>query len=547
MGSNDEEGLPAPNGPLRPSRTPIRDTFILGHETPSSGPSDNREDRPIHSEPPTPTAQAEDATINSDHPTHRQLRHAIRIAMSNGIKARSGLDAIHQLRKLGINPFLASSQAGNIRSTEEHGHSATSGAPSRNKENILRRIPGDNVQLLKRSKRAVSPPNEQPNEVSHVAEIQRIHGDLEQLRQRRLRTLFMKMFAFVLVPTAFACYYFYVLATPMYSVRSEFIILQSISKASNTPWSGLFSGSALATSPDSIAVQGYLTSREAMERLDNSNGFRLHFQSPNIDFVQRLATDATLEAAYRFYKKHVLVAFDEVDQVIRLEVIAADPEVAKEWSLQLINYAEGQVNQLTKRLRDDQMRDAQASYDAAHKDLISAELYLTGLQKKFKVISSEAEIEQIVAQIKALEAQISDDRLAVAQLEANVEPSVRVKPIKRRIATLEEEVAALRSRLTSGSQDASSMAEIQGELLVAQAGLQTRQILVAKTLQALEAARVSANRQARYLSVSVSPIAPDQPSYPRPIISTIMSMLFFLGVYLAVSFAGILFRENASS
>ena len=84
--------------------------------------------------------------------------------------------------------------------------------------------------------------------------------------------------------------------------------------------------------------------------------------------------------------------------------------------------------------------------------------------------------------------------------------------------------------MTEDSPDSTSLAEVQGELLVAQADLQTRQMLLAQALQSMETSRIEANRQVRYLSLSVSPIPPDEPAYPRAFENTLVTLLMvFVG------------------
>ena len=153
-----------------------------------------------------------------------------------------------------------------------------------------------------------------------------------------------------------------------------------------------------------------------------------------------------------------------------------------------------------------------------------------------------------MGQISGLENQITSERLALAQMESNAEPNqARMEPIKRRVATLEAEVADLRSRLTEDTASATSLAEIQGELLVAQSDLNTRQMMLAQALQSMENSRVEANRQVRYLSLSVSPIAPDEASYPRAFEDTLVTMLILFGIYLMVSMTAAILREQVSS
>ena len=51
----------------------------------------------------------------------------------------------------------------------------------------------------------------------------------------------------------------------------------------------------------------------------------------------------------------------------------------------------------------------------------------------------------------------------------------------------------------------------------------------------------------RYLSVGVSPIAPDEPTYPRAFENTILAFLIFAGIYLMISLTASILREQVSS
>ena len=485
------------------------------------------------------------AAIAAEGLTSRQLRRALLIAQKHEITPKSEYDAVRLLREAGIDPF---SRASMLRIVTSEPEPASVPVTPRETSRELTRLPGDTVQLPQRAKPVALPSTEERAQVNQAAEILRMQQDIARRRRRRLALLCARMFAFVLLPTFLAGWYFYLVATPIYSVRSEFVIQQAGPKSSGGSLGGLFSGTAFATSQDSIAVQGYLQSREAMGRLDDDLGFRKHFQDERIDPLQRLAPDATKEAAYKVYKKYLKISFDTTEGLIRMDVMAADPEVAAEWSRQLITYAEEQVDHLTQRLREDQMRDAQEGYEAAQAALMTAQRHLIELQEKFKIISSETEVGLVVGQISGLQNQITQERLSLAQMEANPEPNqARMEPIKRRIATLEAEVATLRARLTEDSGEASSLAEIQGELLIAQADMQTRQMLLAQALQSMETSRVEANRQVRYLSLSVSPIPPDEPTYPRAFENTLVTMLILLGIYLMVSMTAAILREQVSS
>jgi capsular polysaccharide transport system permease protein len=508
--------------------------------------------RPATSGPLGPEADDQAlAAIAAEGLTGRQLRRARLMAQQHKLAIRSDLDAVLQLRRVGINPFARSSMLevvlpGSAAPSPAEDPSASDTAPGR----ALARLPGDQAQLPQRAKPISVPSTEQRAEVSQASEILRMQMEIARRRRRKLVLLAARMFVFVLLPTLFAGWYYYRIATPIYATKSEFVIQQAgpSGAGGGGGLAGLFSGMGLATSQDSIAVQGYLQSRDAMARLETDLGFREHFMTDVFDPLQRLAPDATMEDAYSVYRDFVRISYDPSEGLIRLEVMAADPKVAAAWATQLISYAEEKVDHLTQRLRADQMKDAQSGYDEAQANLASSQRRLIELQEKFKVLSSESEVALITSQIATLESELTQNRLSLTQMQSNENPNAaRMEPLIRRIATLEDEISSLRGRMTESGVDGTSLAQVQGDLLVAQADLQTRQLILAQALQSMETSRVEANRQTRYLSISVSPTPPDEAAYPRAFENTLVTLLILLGIYLMVSMTAAILREQVSA
>lgn len=194
------------------------------------------------------------------------------------------------------------------------------------------------------------------------------------------------------------------------------------------------------------------------------------------------------------------------------------------------------------------MTDAEAGYDEAQVKLAESQRRLIELQEKFKTISSETEVGMVTAQLSTLEAQLTQERLSLAEMQLNPNPNeARMEPLISRIASLEAEIANLRGKLTGGEDGGLSIAQVQGELMFAQSDLQTRQMILAQALQSVEKARAEASRQVRFLSVSVRPIAPDEPSYPRAFENTLVTMLILLGIYLMISMTAAILREQVSA
>ncbi len=492
------------------------------------------------------------AAIAAEGLTGRQLRRARMVAEKHKVVARSDYEAIYLLRRAGIDPFSRASlldmvSMGATPAPEPAPAVAPQEAPMLQTGRSLTALPGDVVRLPQKVQPIRAPSTEQRAEVNQAAEILRMQQDIARRRRRKLALLAARMFVFVFLPTFLAGWYYYQIATPLYATKSAFVIQQA-GPSGGGGLGGLFSGTAMAKSEDSVNVQDYLQSREAMLRLEKDVGFRSHFQNEEIDALQRLPADASLEKAYRIYKKFVKISYDPTEGIIRMEVVAADPQTASAWSEQLINYAEEQVDHLTQRMREDQMEDALASHEEATTSLQTAQRKLIDLQEKFKILSSEAEVGLLTAQISGLENQLTQERLSLAQMEANENPNeARMDPVKRRIATLETQIAALRAKMTEGSVGTESLAQVQGEFLMAQADVQTRQLILAQTLQSMEVARTEANRQVRYLSVSVNPTPTDEPAYPRAFENTLVAMLILLGIYLMVSMTAAILREQVSA
>ncbi|MCB1394777.1 MAG: capsule biosynthesis protein [Rhodobacteraceae bacterium] len=490
--------------------------------------------------PAARTVEEEIEAIRAEELTGRQLRMAMRVAQRNGIKATSGIEAVRLLRKQGIDPFEPSTLLDIVREQAKESPSralTTTEQPKLPKAYRQPPVP------------ATPAPQTAVDDGKRRAEISRIQRDIMRRRRRRMALLAARLMVFVGLPTLIAAFYFNVIATPLFATESEFIVQQADSSSSSGAGAlaGMFGGGSIGSANDSRSVQSYLQSRDAMRRLDAEEGFKAYFQQESIDPLRRLAPDATDEAAYRLFERMVQVSYDPTEGIIRMEVIAADPETSERFARALISYAEEQVDQLTQRLRENQMRDAQQHVQTAEQNMRDAQQHVLDLQERFQVLSSEVEVSLLTQQITNLETQLNQERLALADLQANARPNrARLEQAQRRIAALEDQITALRSNLTDGGADGTSLARVQREQLMAESDVATRQMLLAQAMQQLEAARVEANRQVRYLSIGVTPVAPDEPTYPRVFENTALAFLIFAGIYLMVSMTAAILREQVT-
>ncbi len=464
--------------------------------------------------------------IKKENLTGRQLRIARRIAQKHGLQTTSDLDAVRLLRGKGIDPFQASN---NMLKTAA--------------QNPLSGTPSNLPATVRSSEVAKAEPIDHAQRQLDVHQIQK---GLVKRRRRRIAALITKLICFIVIPTFLAGYYFYRVATPMYASFTEFVIQKS-DAPSAAGASSLLKGSLLATAQDSISVQGYLSSRDAMARLDQELDFKQAFQDDKVDILQRLDPDVTNEATYRAYKKRVQIGFDPTEGIIKMEVVAPSPELAYNFSKALISYAEQNVDHLTQRLRKDQMQGASTAYEKAENNFANAQDKIVQLQEQLGVLSPEGEIAAQMSLIQQIETDIQLRQLELIELIDNPRPNqTKVSVLERSIKNRKDLVKRLRLEMTTGAQGESSLAKITAELQAAQAQLVLRQELLGVSLLQLETARVEANRQTRYLSLSVPPVTPDEASYPKAFENTALAALVFAGLFLMASLTASILREQVT-
>ena len=545
---------------------PRQDADQPAQETPAAAATSPRQAEPVHPAPQAPQAGARPAAkpaasarpsetqarsgqvssarevsaeteidqIRREGLTGRQLRMARRIAQKHNLPATSDFDAVRLLRKKGLDPF----QRKNMLELVVPPESRTAAAPAAE-------APVKLPQTVKPAQTSLPSTEISPAE-RREREISEIQRDLVRRRRRKLALLLTRLAFFVMLPTIIVGYYFWFVATPMYSSKSEFLIIKNESGSSGGV-GGLFSGTQFATSQDSIATQSYLQSKDAMLRLDREAGFRAHFSQPWIDPVQRLADDPSNEEVYKTYSKHIKISYDPSEGVVRMEVSAADPEVAAEFSRRLTSYAEERVNQLSSQKREDQMREARSAFDEAVAARREAQQALVNLQLKGSILDPESVIASLRGRIDQIEVQLQEKELQLAALLDNARPNrAKVDGVRGDISRLQALRDELNSEMLDASKGENSLAQLTVGIQMAQADLATRDMMLQSALQQVETTRLEANKQVRYLTRSVEPVASQEAAYPRAFENTILAFLIFSGIYLMLSLTAAILKEQVS-
>ncbi|WP_438991116.1 capsule biosynthesis protein [Lentibacter sp.] len=487
-------------------------------------------------------AETDIDAIRREGLTGRQLRMARRMAQKHGLAPISDFDAVRQLRVKGIDPFQASNMLELVVPAKDGQDAETEGE-------MGTFLPGMGKIQLPQTIRPASaqvPQTEVYSADRRAMEITGIQRDIASRRRKRLILLLARLSTFVFLPTLLAGWYYYAIATPMYSTKSEFLIQSADGAGGGGPLSGLIP-SQLANSQESIAVQSYLTSKDAMIRLDEALGYKRHFAQPQIDAIQRLDPNTTNEAAHKVYKKNIKIGYDPTEGVVRMEVIAADPIVATDFSKALISYAEERVDELSQNIRNDAMEDARRNLERAKVERRSAQENLIRLQEVYSADPTE-QLTALRSQITTYDQQLLEKKLALQALLDNPRPNqAKVDGARGDVRRLQDVLTGLYARMIEADSSGLSLVQQSTEIELARADLATADAFLQSALQGEKQAALEAGRQVRYLTVPVRPIASDAPSYPRKFENTVLAFLIFSGVYLMVSLTSSILREQVSN
>lgn len=536
--------------PLAPRSATSADA--VASEAVPPGPGANATTPPADGAPPLQEGQIASARetgasqsiddIRREGLTGRELRMARRMAQKYGLAPTSDFDAVRLLRARGIDPF----QRANILELV----ASDGGTPPPPPLGPNADMPGEGrVQLPQTvpAARQTLPATDISPADRRAREIMAIQRDLGRRRRRKILLLFSRLAAFVLLPTLVAGYYFYAIATPMYSTKSAFLILSADGGGAGAGGLGGLIPSQFATGQDAIATQEYLESKDAMLRLDQELGFQAHFSQPWIDPLQRLDPEASHEVAYKLYRKYVKLGYDPTEGVIRMEVSTADPAISAMFSERLIKYAEERVDDLSRQKRNDAVSNAVESLEQAKTDRRAAQQYLVSLQED-SILDPEGEIASIRSLISTVELQLQEKELAFNIQNNNARPNAaRVAALQSEIGILTDELDKQKRRLTDATAGESSLASKTAAIQMAQADLATADLVLQSALESKRQSENEANKQVRYLTVSVRPLPSQDSSYPRAFENTILAFLIFSGIYLMISLTASILREQVSS
>lgn len=359
-------------------------------------------------------------------------------------------------------------------------------------------------------------------------------------RLRRLDPLFA---ALVIVPTMLASLYFGVLASDVYVSESRFIV-RSPSKPNLSPLGVVLSGgSIVGASEESKAVSEFLSSREALSKIDQDGYVKRAWAAPTIFWADRfglLGADTT-EDLFEYYLGKVKAEDSPTTMVTVLTVRSFDPQTAQGINRRLLEQSEVLVNELSDRARKDAIAFAEGQLAIARQEAKTAALALSAFRDQEGVIDPELQASAGLQMISKLQDELIASQTQLLQLETYTPQASQIPFVRTRVRNLERAIADQTAQLAGGRGSLSSASARYQELRLASEYAE-KQLAIA--LSTYQDAQAEARRKQAYVERISQPSLPDDAAYPRRLRSILATFVLGLLAWGVVAMLLIGIREH---
>lgn len=362
----------------------------------------------------------------------------------------------------------------------------------------------------------------------------RVERAIRAAKRARNRLVMISLVLMVALPTLIAGGYFAFLASDQYASEARFSVRGS--EKISADLFGMITGSASsgANVGDSYILQEYIGSREMVDRLEARIGLRERYTNPDADWFARLPSGLPVEEFVEYWQSMVSAEFDIHTGIVTLEVRAFSADDARTIAGAVVEESRALVNRLSEQSRQDMVALAAREVQFAEDRLRDARSAVAAFRSSEQTVDPAAIAVAHETLIAELDGQLAQAEAELAQISGMVGPDAPSRRIlEGRIAALKQQISERRTRVSVPRENTTSTATASAagpEGLSSQLEefekLQTESEFALKAyvsaLASLEAARIEAKRDQRYLASFVQPSLPEHAAYPLRLLNTIL-------------------------
>ena len=346
---------------------------------------------------------------------------------------------------------------------------------------------------------------------------------------------------FVLLPFLLIAFYFLFIASDRYASGAGFAV-RNMSAQSGTDLLGSVTGlvgSGSSTS-DSYIVVKFLESRDLLQSLIDETNFLQIYGNNAIDTISRIPEDLLIEERLKSWKRYIDASFDPSSGIIRFEVQAFQPKEAHLIASKILEQVKVLTNELSEQARKDSMSYAEQELALAEARLLEARTDLRLFRKNTNSVDLSASAMAQIELLANLEKELIEIKARIEVLKESLnEDAPSIKALERKAEALEFQISEKSGglKITGQSNELSSLLANQEELQTQKTFAETS---YASAMASLEASRMEASRNQRYLAIYTHPSLPEYPIYPKRLLYSLfafigLNLLWALGTLIALS------------
>jgi capsular polysaccharide transport system permease protein len=365
-------------------------------------------------------------------------------------------------------------------------------------------------------------------------------------RRRRFPVRLLSFMIVVLMPAALAAVYYFLVATDQYVAEFRFALRTA--EPVRAEVGGIFQGT-VGPSPvgvDSYAVVQYLGSRDVIDELGKTLDLREMFSRPQADWLSRLQPPVSIEELVRYWKNQVDAFYDITNGTIVVRARAFTPDDALQLAQAILRSAEQLVNDLSARARRDTLRSSEKEVRRDERRLKTALARLREFRDREGIIDPRKTADATQALAGRIRDEIvrADTELSTVKHYMRAEaPSVRM--LEARLQSLHAELHSVESEVTDTQK---SQSEVLSRVMSSYERLESERTFAEKAyqhaLEALDRARMNADRQQVYIAGFVQPSLPEEALYPRRFRNVGIALFLCCAVWLIGTFTVQTVREH---
>ena len=338
-----------------------------------------------------------------------------------------------------------------------------------------------------------------------------------------------RLFRAVFVAVIGAVLYWGGIASERYVSEAHVIIQRTdITGQQGMDFSSLLANAGTGNRADQMLLRDHLLSVDMLNTLDKQLKLREHWSQWRRDPLSRLwSAEVSQERFHTHYLKRVSVEYDDYSGVLIIKTQAYDPATAQAIARQLVAEGERAMNDLSRRLAEDQVVFLTQQVDDMGQRVQKTRDAVLAFQNRNNLPAPDATAESLTLGINRLEAQLVDLKARRSVLMGYLtESAPGVVEVDLQIRAVEQQIREEKRRIAAPGGGSLNSTVEQYQRLQQQAVF--AQDMYNTALVALEKGRLEALRNLKKVSVLQQPTLPEYAREPRRLYNVVVFVLLTL-------------------